>query len=104
MQSNNAIEIGMFKLKAQVSIEQATAAYQNMVDHFLSKQIAWQGQSLILLEDGTLIDLAWAQNIEAAKSICNLWMENSNCLAFLALIEPISMQFGQVLVQRPLAS
>ena len=94
---NGAIEIGMFKLKQGVQLEDVLHAYQNMIKHFLSNQTDWQAQSLILLENDTLIDIAWAKNIEASKHICSLWEKNEECLAFLELIEPLSMQFGKVI-------
>lgn len=94
---DGAIEIGIFKLKEGVELNDATEAYQKMIKLFLSKQSGWQAQSLIFLENGTLIDLAWAENIHVSKLICNLWESSQECLAFLELIEPISMQFGQVI-------
>ncbi|TCM65089.1 hypothetical protein EC844_11652 [Acinetobacter calcoaceticus] len=97
MDQHGAIEIGMFKLKAEVQLEDAILAYTHMVRHFLSQQADWQAQSLIVLEDQTLIDLAWSKNIAAAKTICKQWMDNPACLKFLSLIDPMSMQFGQVL-------
>lgn len=94
---NGAIEIGMFKLKQGVQLEDVIHAYQSMIQHFLSNQTGWQAQSLIVLENDTLIDIAWAKSIEASKLICSLWEKNEECLAFLALIEPLSMQFGKVI-------
>lgn len=94
---NNSIEIGMFKLKEGVQLENAVITYQSMIKNYLSQQSGWQAQSLICLEDGILIDLAWAENIDTSKLICSLWEKSEHCLEFLSLIEPISMQFGQVI-------
>ena len=92
-----AIEIGIFKLREGVEVNDAMKAYQKMIKLFLSKHLGWQSQSLIYLEDGTLIDLAWAENIDVSKRICSLWESSEECLDFLRLIEPISMEFGRVL-------
>ncbi|TCB76802.1 hypothetical protein [Acinetobacter sp. ANC 4177] len=94
---DGAIEVGMFKLKNGIELQDATLAYQNMIKHFLSKQTGWEAQSLIFLENGTLIDLAWAETIDVSKLICSLWGSSKECLEFLALIEPISMEFGRVI-------
>jgi hypothetical protein len=49
------------------------------------------------LDDGVFLDLAFADTRISAETICASWSGQADCDAFLALIEPESMEFGAVL-------
>ncbi len=72
-------------------------AYQAMVTNHLSKQSGWCGQHLVKMSDGIFLDVAFALTEDHAKTICASWRDQPVCDAFLAFIEPISMEFGTVL-------
>jgi hypothetical protein len=42
-------------------------------------------------------DLAFADSRSRAEGICAGWLGQADCDAFLALIEPVSVEFGTVL-------
>lgn len=96
MQPGDGIELGLFRLKPGVSEEALRSAHTRMVDRHLSRQSGWRGQRLAKLKDGIWVDLAFAQSQEAAEAICASWSGNEDCEAFLAMIEPVSMQFGAI--------
>lgn len=95
--SGNGIELGRFRLKPGISEQAMREAYAAMVSKHLSHQSGWHGQHLVKLADGTFVDLAFADNQTIATEICASWQGNSDCDAFLALIEPISIEFGTIL-------
>jgi len=96
MQAGDGFELGRFRLRSDVTEEALRAAHARMIESHLSRQPGWRGQRLLRLQDGTWLDLAFAASVEAAERICASWAGNSDCAAFLALIEPISMEFGAV--------
>ena len=95
--SGKGIELGRFRLKSGASEQAMREAYAAMVSEHLSHQPGWQRQHLVKLADGTFVDLAFAENETTAAEICASWQGNADCDAFLALIEPISMEFGTIL-------
>lgn len=72
-------------------------AHQAMVTNHLSKQSGWRGQHLVKLGDVIFLDVAFALTEDHAKAICVSWRDQPACDAFLAFIEPLSMEFGTVL-------
>ncbi|MCL7996738.1 hypothetical protein M8994_00600 [Brucella sp. 21LCYQ03] len=97
VKSENGIELGRFRLKSGANEQAMREAYAAMVSKHLSHQPGWQRQHLVKLADGIFVDLAFADNETTATEICASWQGNSDCDAFLALIEPISMEFGTIL-------
>lgn len=95
--SASGVELGRFRLKEGVREEDMRAAYTIMVSSHLRRQAGWCAQHLIKLKDGVFVDLALAENPQYAEEICSSWHGNADCEAFLALIEPISMEFGTIL-------
>lgn len=95
--SGKGIEIGRFRLKSGASEQAMREAYAAMISKHLSHQPGWQKQHLVKLADGTFVDLAFAENETTAAEICASWEGNADCDAFLALIDPISMEFGTIL-------
>jgi len=95
--SGNGIELGRFRLKSGISEQAMREAYAAMVSKYLSHQSGWNTQHLVKLADGTFVDLAFADDETTATEICASWQGNADCDAFLALIEPISMEFGTIL-------
>lgn len=91
------VELGRFRLKAGISENDMQVAHRKMVRLHLSKQAGWHSQSLIKLTANTFIDLVFADTIENAQAICASWQDQPICEAFLALIDPISMEFGSIL-------
>lgn len=96
MQPGEGVELGRFRLRDGASEADLRAAHARMVATHLSRQAGWRGQRLLRLEDGSFVDLAFAASAEAAKAICAAWEGNADCDAFLALIEPVSMEFGSI--------
>lgn len=96
MQPDEGVELGRFRLRTGASEASLRAAHARMVATHLSQQDGWRGQRLLRLEDGSFVDLAFAASPDAAKAICAAWEGNADCEAFLALIEPVSMEFGSV--------
>lgn len=96
MQSGDGIEIGRFRLRQGVNEETMRTAHAKMVAGHLSLQPGWLGQRLVRLQDGTFVDFAFAVTEARAQDICNTWVGNSDCDAFLEMVEPISMEFGAV--------
>jgi hypothetical protein len=90
------IEVGRFRLKPDVDEALMRQTYQTMVRQYLSQQAGWVNQYLVKLSDGVFIDLAFAQSQEAAVAICASWQGQPLCDAFVAMIEPVSMEFGEV--------
>jgi hypothetical protein len=97
IQKSFGLELGRFRLKEDMSEAALQEAYQAMVTHHLSKQSGWCGQHLVKLGDGIFLDVAFALTEDHAKAICASWRDQSVCDAFLAFIEPISMEFGTAL-------
>lgn len=91
------VELGRFRLKAGISENDLQVAHRKMVRLHLSEQSGWHSQKLIKLTDNTFIDLVFADTIEHAQAICASWQGQPVCDAFLAMIDPISMEFGSVL-------
>lgn len=96
MQDGDGVELGQFRLREGVTEEALRCAHARMVEHHLSQQTGWRGQRLLKLKDGIWADLAFAQSQETAEAICASWSGNEDCEAFLAMIEPVSMQFGAI--------
>lgn len=92
--SGDGIEFGRFRLKPGIGEDHMRAAYAVMVERHLSRQPGWRGQRLVKMQDGTFIDLAFADSPERAAVICASWRAIPECDDFLALVEPISMEFG----------
>jgi hypothetical protein len=96
MQTGDGVELGRFRLRQGVTEEALRAAHAQMIENHLSRQAGCRGQRLLRLQDGSWLDIAFAETETAAQSICASWSGNSDCEAFLALIEPVSMEFGSV--------
>lgn len=96
MQAGDGVELGRFRLRQGVTEEALRAAHAQMIENHLSRQPGWRGQRLLRLPGGSWIDIAFAETETTAQSICASWSGNSDCDAFLALIEPVSMEFGSV--------
>lgn len=97
IQKTFGLELGRFRLKQGISEAAMREAYQLMVANHLSKQSGWCGQHLVKLDDGVFLDVAFALTKDHAKAICASWHDQPVCDAFLAFIEPISMEFGTVI-------
>lgn len=95
--SGNGVELGRFRLKAGADEQAMRNAYAAMVNRHLSSQPGWHTQHLVKLADGTFVDLAFADNQTMATEICASWQGNSDCDAFLSLIDPVSMEFGTII-------
>lgn len=95
--SDSGVEIGRFRLKSGVSEAAMRAAYDEMVSQHLARQPGWRRQHLVKLDDDVFVDLAFADSRTRAEVICAGWAEQAKCDAFLALIDPVSMEFGTVL-------
>lgn len=96
MQTGEGMEVGRFRLLPGVTEDMLRAAHTRMIENHLSKQVGWRGQRLAKLEDGSWLDLAFAATPGHARAICGSWADHSDCGRFLALIEPISMEFGKI--------
>ena len=96
MNQATGIEIGRFRLKSEVSEQAMRSVYSQMVDKYLSQQEGWCAQYLVTLQEGVFVDLAFAASQAQAQAICASWQGNKLCEDFLALIEPVSMEFGSV--------
>lgn len=94
MQAGDGMELGRFRLRPEVTEAMLRAAHRRMVENHLSRQSGWRGQRLAKLTDGSWVDLAFAATDRHARAICASWAGNPECEAFLALIEPVSMEFG----------
>lgn len=94
LQPGEGVEIGRFRLRPGVTEAALRAAHARMITQHLAGQPGWRGQRLVQLQDGTWLDLALAESAAAARAICDSWAASPDCAAFLALIEPISMDFG----------
>lgn len=95
--SDDGVEIGRFRLKPGVNEADMRKAHAAMVDRHLAAQTGWRRQHLIKLDDGLFLDLAFADTRVSAETICASWSGQADCDAFLAMIEPESMEFGTVL-------
>lgn len=96
MQEGEGIELGRFRPRPGVTADMLRAAHARMIESHLSRQAGWRGQRLVKLEDGSWLDLAFAATPDRARMICESWADHPYCGAFLALIEPISMEFGTI--------
>lgn len=96
MQPGEGVEIGLFRLRERYTKDALRAAHSAMIANHLSLQPGWRGQRLVRLNDGTWADLAFAETPAAAERICASWAGQADCEAFLAMIEPVSMNFGAV--------
>lgn len=95
--AGHGVEIGRFRLKPGVSEAELRAAHAAMIQQYSSRQAGWLQQYLVKLEGGVYLDVAFATSRESAEVICGNWQGQAVCDAFLALIEPESMQFGKLL-------
>ncbi len=94
LQAGDGIEIGRFRLRAGVTEAMLREAHEWMVGRHLSRLPGWRGQRLARLDGDIWLDIAFAESDDKARAICASWTGNRECEAFLALIEPISMEFG----------
>lgn len=94
--SGNGFELGRFRLREYVSEDDMRHAHLEMVTRYLGQQPGWRGQYLLTFDDGTFADLAFADSRNRAEAICNTWNGQKDCEAFLALIEPIGIEFGSL--------
>ena len=92
----DGVEIGRFRLKPGMDEGAMRAAHRAMVAGHLARQPGWRGQYLLKLRDGIFIDLAFAETTARSVEICAGWHGAPACEAFLAMIEPIAMEFGAV--------
>lgn len=92
----SGVELGRFRLRDGCDEAAMRAAWQQMVNGYLARQPGWQGQHLLKLADRVFIDLALAESQQRAEQICTLWLGQPLCEAFLAMIEPLSMEFASV--------
>ncbi len=96
MQEGDGMELGRFRPRPGVTGDMLLAAHARMIESHLSRQVGWRGQRLVELADGSWLDLPFAASPNQARAICESWAGNADCDAFLALIKPISMEFGTV--------
>ncbi|WFE76736.1 hypothetical protein [Roseinatronobacter sp. S2] len=96
MQAGDGVELGRFRLRAGVTDTALRAAHAQMIENHLSHQPGWRGQRLVRLHDGIWLDIAFAATGDAAQAICASWADSKDCDAFLAMIEPLSMEFGAI--------
>lgn len=96
MQAGDGMELGRFRLRAGITEEALRAAHLRMTRTHLAQQPGWRGQRLLRMQDGTWCDIAFADSMEAAQTICASWNGNPACEAFLAMIEPVTMKFGSI--------
>jgi hypothetical protein len=96
MTVDRGIELARFRLKPGVGEAQACAAHRRAVSRFLSRQRGWCTEVMVRLEDGIYADILTAESQTRAQEICAMWLGQEDCEAFLALIEPLDMSFGQV--------
>ena len=94
--AGDGMEIGRFRLKPGVAEADMRAAHARMVERHLSRRPGWLGQRLLRLDGGTFLDIAVADSRTRAVAICESWQGNADCEAFLSLIEPESMEFGEL--------
>ncbi|WP_306030987.1 hypothetical protein [Stappia sp. MMSF_3263] len=97
MAAAEGMEIGRFHLKPGVSEDAMRKAHERMVARHLCRLPGWRGQRLVRLQDGSFLDLAFADSQESAIRICDSWQGDPDCAAFLALIEPAGIEFGQLI-------
>jgi hypothetical protein len=93
---NSGVELGRFRLKPEVTEDDMRQAYRQMVKGYLSRSAGWQRQHLLKLEDGCFVDVAFSNSAERAKAICSSWQDSVECARFLAMIDPVSMEFGEI--------
>lgn len=98
-QKSNAhgFEIGRFRLKPGTTESTLMRASGQMEANHLQRQEGFIDHQLIRLDDGLYLDVVVAQSRDAAERICGSWIGQPQCEAFLALIEPESIQFGTIL-------
>lgn len=97
MSPGSGIEIGHFRLRSGIDEQTMRQAYTKMIANHLSQQPGWCAQRLVQLPDETFMDIAFAITEAQARDICQSWLGNAACEEFLALIDPISMEFGSFL-------
>ncbi|RJG57710.1 hypothetical protein D0Z70_00320 [Sphingobium terrigena] len=95
--AGSGVEVGRFRLKPDVEEGAMRDAYDAMVSRHLGRQPGWRRQHLVKLQDGTFVDLAFASDRDRAEVICGSWAGNGDCDRFLAMIEPVSMEFGAII-------
>lgn len=95
--SKKGFEIGRFRLQPGATESALMAAAKQMEVHHLHAQDGFIDHQVIRLDDGLYLDLVVAQNRQAAERICGSWVGQPHCEAFLALIAPESIQFGDIL-------
>lgn len=91
------VELGRFRLKDGVSEDDMRMAYQTMIESHLARQPGWRRQHLVKLDDGVFIDLAFAGRRAQSEAICGSWQGQTDCEAFLSMIEPETIEFGSLI-------
>ncbi|MBP7580934.1 MAG: hypothetical protein KA757_07980 [Vogesella sp.] len=83
-------EFATFRAADGVKPEQLLAASQRMRQQFLQLQHGFIDNALLQGDDGLWADVVLADSRASAEAICQLFMQNEACLAYLALIAPDS--------------
>ena len=91
------MELGRFRLKSGVAEAQMRSAYAQLLTRHAAMQPGWRSQHLAKLQDGSFVDVLFAQDQASAEAICASWAGVAECDRFLALIEPQSIEFGTLL-------
>lgn len=83
-------EFATFRAADGVTPEQLLAASQRVLQQFLQQQPGFIEHALLQGDDGLWADVVLADSRASAETICQLFMQNEACLAYLALIAPDS--------------
>ncbi|WP_413203845.1 hypothetical protein [Rhodospirillum sp. A1_3_36] len=94
---SEGVEIARFHLKSGVTEADMVAAHDTMVRESLSSWSGWRGHEMLALGEGHYLMLCRAESLERAREICQAWIGDPACEAFLALIVADDMVFGQPL-------
>lgn len=79
-------EFATFKPKPDVSEEQLRTASKRMELEFLRLEDGFLGHALLRGSDGVWADVVFTATEQHARDICERFMANSACLAYLELI------------------
>lgn len=83
-------EFATFRAADGVIPEQLLAASQRMRQQFLLLQPGFIDHALLQGDDGLWADVVLADSRASAEAICQRFMQNAACQAYLALIAPES--------------
>jgi heme-degrading monooxygenase HmoA len=92
---SEGVEIARFHLKTRVTEAEMVAAHDAMVRKSLSTWAGWRGHEMLALGEGHYLLLCRADSLDRARKICQGWIGDPACEAFLALITAEDMVFGQ---------